>query len=77
MFDYETQGLKMCEVGLFNNIFIQLLSSSFGSIFSIFPSRRLSITFDIQIDLKMKHPWKPFQEHIQNAIKHPRWRFLS
>ena len=35
MFDCETQGLKMYELGLFNNIFVQLLSSSFGS-FSFF-----------------------------------------
>ena len=61
MFDCRTQDLKMCELGLFNNIFVQLLSSSFGS-FSFFLSRRLSITFDIQINLKVKHPWKPLQE---------------
>ena len=77
MFDCGTQGLKMYELGLFNNIFGHLLSSSFGFIIFVFPSRRLSITCDIQIDLKMKHPWKPLQKHIQNAVKHPRGRFLS
>ena len=77
MFDSEMQGLKMSELGLFNNIFVQLFSSLFGSIFFVFPSRKLSITFDIQIDLKMKQPWKPLQKHIQNAVKHPRWKFLS
>ena len=77
MFDCGTQDLKMNELGLFNNIFVQLLSSLFGSIFFVFPSRKLSITFDIQIDLKIKHPWKPLQKYIQNAVKHPRWRFLS
>ena len=56
MFDCGTQGLKMYELGLFNNIFVQLLSSSFDSFFLVFPSRRLSITFDIHIDLKMKPP---------------------
>ena len=77
MFDCGLQDLKMYELGLFNNIFVHLLSSSFGFIFFVFPSRRLSIAFDIQIDLKMKHPWKLLQKHIQNAVKHPRWRFLS
>ena len=77
MFDCGTQGLKMYELGLFNNIFVQLLSSSFGSFFLVFPSRRLSIAFDIHIDLKMKPPWKPLQRHIQNAAKHARWRFWS
>ena len=77
MFDCGTQDLKMYELGLFNNIFVHLLSSSFGFIFFVFPSRRLSIAFDIQIDLKMKHPWKLLQKLIQNAVKHPRWRFLS
>ena len=77
MFDCGTQDLKMHGLGLFNNIFVHLLSSSFGFIFFVFPSRRLSIAFDIQIDLKMKHPWKLLQKLIQNAVKHPRWRFLS
>ena len=77
MFDCGTQDLKMYELGLFNDIFVHLLSSSFGFIFFVFPSRRLSIAFDIQIDLKMKHPWKLLLKHIQNAVKHPRWRFLS
>ena len=77
MFDCGTQDLKMNELGPFNKIFVQLLSSLFGSIFFVFPSRKLSITFDIQIDLKIKHPWKPLQKYIQIAVKHPRWRFLS
>ena len=51
MFDCGTQGLKMYELDLFNNIFVQLLSRSFGSFFFVFPSRRLSITFDTQFDL--------------------------
>ena len=77
MFDSGMQGLKMSELGLFNNIFVQLFSSLFGSIFFVFPSRKLSITFDIQINLKMKQSSKPLQKHIQNAVKHPRWKFLS
>ena len=40
---------------LFNRIFIQPFWSSAGSFFLVFPSR-LSVTFDIQIDLKTKHP---------------------
>ena len=74
MFDCAMQGLKMYELVLFNNIFIQLFSSSVGSFFLVFPSRWLSITLDIQIDLNMKHHWKPLQKHIQNPVKHPRWR---
>ena len=70
MFDRITQGLKMHKLVLFNNIFIKLFSSSFGSSFLVFPSR-LSITFDIQVNFKMKYPRKP----IQNPAKHPRWRF--
>ena len=77
MFDSGMQGLKMSELGLFNNIFVQLFSSLFDSIFFVFPSRKLYITFDIQINLKMKQSWKPLQKHIQNAVKHPRWKFLS
>ena len=77
MFDSGMQGLKMSELGLFNNIFVQLFSSLFDSIFFVFPTRKLYITFDIQINLKMKQSWKPLQKHIQNAVKHPRWKFLS
>ena len=73
MFDCAVQGLKMYELVLLNNIFVQLFSSSFGSFSLVFPSRWLSITLDIQIDLKMKHHWKPLQKHIQNPVKHPRW----
>ena len=51
MFDCATQGLKIYELDLFNNIFVQLFSSSSGSSFLVFPSGRLSITFDFQIDL--------------------------
>ena len=76
MFDCATQVLKMYELVLFSNFFVQLFSRSFGSFFLAFPGRRLYITFDIQIDLKMKLPWKPLQKHIQNPVKHPRWRFL-
>ena len=39
---------------VFNNIFVQLFWSLTGSFFLIFPSR-LSVTFDIQFDLKIKH----------------------
>ena len=28
----------------------------------------------IQIDLKIKHHWKPLQRHIHNPVKHSRWR---
>ena len=76
MFDCATQWMKMYELVLFNNVFVQPFSRLFRSFFLIFPGRRLSITCDIQIDLKMKHPWKPLQKHIQNPVKHPRWRIL-
>ena len=69
MFDWAMQGLKMYELVLFSNIFVQLISSSFGSFFLVLPSRWLSITFDIQIDLKMKYHWKPLPMHIQNPVK--------
>ena len=68
------QGLKAYELVLFNNIFVQLFSSSFDSFSLVFPSRWLSITLDIQIDLKMKHHWKPLQKHILNPVTRPRWR---
>ena len=55
----------MYELVLFKNIFLQLFSSLYGAFFLVFPSRWLSITFDIQIDLKMKHHWKPLQKNIQ------------
>ena len=73
----KTQSFKMYELRLFNNIFVinilvsfnnvQRLSSLSVSFFFVFPSRRLFITFDIQIDLKMKHLWKPLQRHSQKA----------
>ena len=48
MFDCETQGLKMYELGLFNNIFVQLLSSSFGSFsFSLVEGYLLPLTFKL------------------------------
>ena len=56
MFDCATQALKMYELVLFNKIFVQLFSTLFCSFFLVFTSRMLSVTFDIQIDLKMKHP---------------------
>ena len=40
---------------MFKNIFVQLFWSSFGSFVLVFPSRSLSVTIDIQTDLKMKH----------------------
>ena len=61
MLDCETQDLKMYELVLFNNIFDQVFKRLLGSFFLVFPGRRLSNTFEIQIDLKMKHPWKPLQ----------------
>ena len=67
MFDSETQDLKMYELVLFSIIPTHLFSWLFGSFFLVFPSRRSSITFtfDIQIDLKMKHAWKPLQKHFR------------
>ena len=35
---------------LYNNIFVQLFSSLFLSFFLVFPSRKLSVTFDSQIN---------------------------
>ena len=49
------QCAKIYDLDLFNNIFVQLFWSSFGYFALVLPSRRLSITFDIQTDLKMKH----------------------
>ena len=49
------QQAKIYELVLFNNIFVQLFWSSFGSFFLVSPGRRLSVTFIIQTDLKMKH----------------------
>ena len=39
MFDCAMQGLKMYELVLLINIFVQLVSSLLGSFFLIFPSR--------------------------------------
>ena len=39
----------------FNNIFIRLFWNSFGSFFLFFPIRMSSVTFNIEIDLKIKH----------------------
>ena len=55
----------------FRSTFVKL----FRSFYLVFPGRRLSITFDIQIDLKLKHSWKPLQRYTQNHVKHPIWRF--
>ena len=76
MFDCATQGLKIYELVLFNNVFVQLFLKSFSFFFLVFLGRKLSITFDIQIDLKMKHPWKPLQKYNQDPVKHQRRRFL-
>ena len=44
-------GKHLCQALVCASVFW----SSFGFFFLVFPSRRLSVTFDIQIDLKMKH----------------------
>ena len=49
MFHCAVPGLKMNELVLFTNIFVQLVSSLLGSFFFIFPSRQLSITLFISI----------------------------
>ena len=64
--------MKIYEVVLFNNIFVQLSRSSFGSFFLVFPSRRLSVTFEIQIDLKiysktLEANSEPYSEPIQTS----------
>ena len=41
---------------LSSNIFVQLFFKFLRCFFLFFLSKRLSVTFDIQIDLKMKHP---------------------
>ena len=51
---YTTQHKARKFIILFNDIFVQLLWISTGSFFLVFHSR-LSATFDIQIDSKMKH----------------------
>ena len=53
-FDCTTEGSKIYEVVLLN-IFVQLFWSQFDFFFLVFPSRKLSVTFAIQIDLKLKH----------------------
>ena len=55
MFDCETQELKMYELVQFNYVFVQPFSWSLDSFVLVFPGRRLSITFKIKIDLKIKH----------------------
>ena len=55
----------MYELILFNNIFVQLFKSSFCFFFLVFPSNTLSATFDIQIDLKIKHPNLHLQAHSE------------
>ena len=50
MFDCE-----MYELVLLNNVFVQVFSKSFGSLFLGFPGRRSPITFEIKTDLKIKH----------------------
>ena len=50
-----TARRKAGKLVLLNNIFVQLIKSSAGPFFLVFLNR-LSATFDIQIDLKMKHP---------------------
>ena len=66
----------MYELVQFNYVFVQPFSWSLGSFVLVFPGRRLSITFKIKIDLKIKHLQKPFPKYIQNPLKHARWRFL-
>ena len=61
------QGSKIYELVLLNNIFVQLFWSSFGSFFLVFPRRRLSFTFDIQIDLKMKTNSEAYLEPCQTS----------
>ena len=53
MFGRETQDLKMYQLVLFSIVLIQLFSRSFGSFFLVFSSRSSSITFDIQIEIKL------------------------
>ena len=50
-----------------------------GSFFLVSPSRKLSVTFDIQIHSNWKHlqPWKLIQKHIENLVKHTKWRFFQ
>ena len=64
---FTAQRAKVYELILFNNILVQLFRSSFGSFFLV------SVIFDIQTDLKMKHLylWNPILKHIQNLVKHP------
>ena len=46
-FDCAALALKIYELVLFKKIFVQLFSSSAGSFFLFFPSRRLPVIFDI------------------------------
>ena len=45
----------MIDYPRFNNILVQLFCSNFGFLFLDFPRRRLAVTFDVQIDLILKH----------------------
>ena len=49
------QRTKIYELVLLSNIFVQLFRSLFGSLFLVFPSRKLSVSLEVQTDLKMKH----------------------
>ena len=57
MFDCAKEGSEMCEL-------ISLLCS----FFLVFPSR-LSVTFDIQISLKMKHSYLTFGSQFRNILE--------
>ena len=61
----------MYELVQFNNIFGQTFWNSFRSFFLVFPSRRLSVTFDIQTYLKMKHSSKVYLKANSEGYSEP------
>ena len=56
----------MYELVLFNNSFVTLFWSSIGSFFLVFP-RRLSVTFDIQIDITLEANSEAYSEPCQTS----------
>ena len=58
MFDCSSQGSKLHK-----------LVSLFFPFFLVFPSGTLSVIFDSQIDLKMKHPLLTFGSQFRSIFK--------
>ena len=53
--DATTKHVNQCDI-CFNSMILARYISSFVSFFLVFPIKGLSLIFDIQIYLKLKHP---------------------